>query len=75
MFRQSLDADSNVELKALPPAAAAHLALYGTLQTIGTAENSRRAMLYPTRGRFEAPNWTKDGHTLLFNPSTRTARS
>jgi TolB protein len=58
---------SNVDLKALPPAAADHLGLYSTLQTIGTEDNSRRAMLYTTRGRFEAPNWTRDGKTLIFN--------
>jgi TolB protein len=58
---------SNVELKTLPPARPGNLALYSTLQTIGTEDNSRRAMVYTTRGRFEAPNWTKDGSTLIFN--------
>jgi TolB protein len=58
---------SNVELKALPPAKPGNLALYSALQTIGTEDNSRRAMVYTTRGRFEAPNWMKDGNTLLFN--------
>jgi TolB protein len=58
---------SNVELKALPPGKSDNLALYSTLQTIGTEDNSRRTMLYTTRGRFEAPNWRKDGNTLLFN--------
>jgi hypothetical protein len=58
---------SNVDLKALPPAKPDGLALYSTLQTIGTEDNSRRVMVYTTRGRFEAPNWTKDGNTLLFN--------
>jgi TolB protein len=58
---------SNVELKPLPPAKPDDLALYSALQTIGTEDNSRRAMVYTTRGRFEAPNWTKDGNTLLFN--------
>jgi TolB protein len=58
---------SNVELKALPPTRPDNLALYSTLQTIGTEDNSRRAMVYTTHGRFEAPNWMKDGNTLLFN--------
>ena len=58
---------SNVELKSLPPIPADELTLYSTLQTIGTEDESRRAMVYTTRGRFEAPNWTKDGDTLLFN--------
>ena len=58
---------SKVELKTLPPAKVGNLALYSTLQTIGTEDNSRRAMVYTTRGRFEAPNWSRDGSTLLFN--------
>jgi Tol biopolymer transport system component len=58
---------SNVELKAPPPAIAGNLDIYSTLQTIGTEDNSRRAMVYTTRGRFEAPNWTKDGGTLFFS--------
>jgi type 1 glutamine amidotransferase len=58
---------SNVELKALPPAKPDNLELYSALQTVGTGDNSRREMVYTTRGRFEAPNWTKDGKTLLFN--------
>ena len=58
---------SNVELKSLPPTTPDALALYSTLQTIGTEDNSRRAVVYTARGRFEAPNWTRDGNTLLFN--------
>jgi hypothetical protein len=58
---------SNVQLRALPPAKPVDLALYSSLQTMGTTDNSRRAMVYTTRGRFEAPNWTKDGKALLFN--------
>jgi TolB protein len=58
---------SNVEIKTLQPAQPGDLALYSALQTIGTEDNSRRAMVYTTRGRFEAPNWTKDGNALLFN--------
>jgi WD40 repeat protein len=58
---------SNVELKSLSPLPPDKLTLYSTLQTIGTEDMSRRAMVYTTRGRFEAPNWAKDGNTLLFN--------
>jgi hypothetical protein len=58
---------SNVELRSLPTIPPGELALYSTLQTIGTEDMSRRAMVYTTRGRFEAPNWAKDGNTLLFN--------
>ena len=65
---------SNVALKALTPATAGNLALYSTLQTIGTQDNSRRATVYTTRGRFEAPNWSRDGSTLLFNQDGKIMR-
>ena len=42
--------------------------LYSTLQTIGIEENFRRAMVVATGpGRMEAPNWSRDGKTLIFN--------
>jgi WD40 repeat protein len=65
---------SNVEFKGLPPATAGSLVLYSTLQTIGTPDNSRRAMVYTTRGRFEAPNWSRDGSTLLFSQDGKIMR-
>jgi TolB protein len=58
---------SSIELKSLAPLPPGELALYSTLQTIGTEDNSRRGVVYTTRGRLEAPNWTKDGNSLLFN--------
>jgi TolB protein len=59
---------SSVELQPLTHSASSQFALYSTLQTIGIQDNFRRAlMVYTTKGRFEAPNWTKDGTTLLFN--------
>ena len=59
---------SNVELQSLTHSSSAQLALYSTLQTIGIQDNFRTAhMVYTAKGRFEAPNWTKDGSTLLFN--------
>lgn len=43
-------------------------ARYSTLQTIGIEENFRRAMAVATGSeRMEAPNWSKDGKTLIFN--------
>lgn len=59
---------ANVELKALsPPAAAARLALYSTLQTISIDNNARMAMVVLTeRSRIEAPNWSRDGKSLIF---------
>src|SRR3569833_2592897 len=39
-----------------------------TLQTVGIEENFRRALVVTTgSGRMEAPNWSKDGKTLIFN--------
>src|SRR5664279_3672316 len=59
---------SNVELQPLTASSSTQLVLHSTLQTIGLQDNFRRAlMVYTTQGRFEAPNWTKDGSTLLFN--------
>ncbi|MEO8736356.1 MAG: DPP IV N-terminal domain-containing protein [Edaphobacter sp.] len=59
---------SNVELKTLTAGTPAVLALYSTLQTIGIEDNFRSAtMVYTTKGHFEAPNWTKDGKSLIFD--------
>ena len=42
--------------------------LYSTLNTIGDDADFRRVVIVTsTRGRFEAPNWTRDGKTLIFN--------
>ena len=64
---------SNVELKQLtPPATPARLTLYSTLQAIEIADNSRRAtILYSQPGRFQAPNWSRDGKSLVFNQEGR----
>ncbi len=62
---------SHVELKPLEPVVATNPSprvLYSTLQTIATDENARRAtVIYSAQGRFEAPNWTRDGKGLLFD--------
>lgn len=60
---------SNVELTPLTaPAAPAQLALYSTLQTIGIEDNFRRALVVLTgKGHMEAPNWTRDGKSLIFD--------
>ena len=64
---------SNVELKKLTPATPSALALYSTLQTIAIDESARVATVaYTAEGHVEAPNWTRDGKTLIL---TRTARS
>ena len=60
---------SDVELAALtPPTIPATLALYSTLQTIGIEDNFRRAMVITTeRAHLEAPNWSRDGKSLIFD--------
>jgi TolB protein len=64
---------SNVELNALAaPPAPSTLALYSTLQTIGIEDNFRRALVVATdKGHMEAPNWTRDGKSLIFNRDGR----
>ncbi len=60
---------ADVKLDALKPETnGGQAALYSTLQTIGIEENFRRAIVVATGpGRMEAPNWSRDGKTLIFN--------
>lgn len=60
---------SNVKLETgLAGSGAEKMVAYSTLQTIGIEENFRRALVVTTgAGRMEAPNWSKDGKTLIFN--------
>jgi Tol biopolymer transport system component len=60
---------SDVELATLtPPTTPATLALYSTLQTIGIEDNFRRATMITTdRAHLEAPNWSRDGKSLIFD--------
>ena len=44
--------------------------LYSFLEVIGAESGDRRA-IYAAEGRFEAPNWMKDGKSLLFNREGR----
>src|SRR3984957_112397 len=45
-----------------------HAVLYSTLETIGIEDNFRRAMVIATGvEKMEAPNWSRDGKTLIFN--------
>jgi len=54
---------SNVDLKMGSPG---QPALFSTLETVAIAGMDRQ-VVYAARGRFEAPNWTPDGGSLLFN--------
>ncbi len=63
---------SNVELTQEKPATG-HPVLYSTLETIGVDSADRR-VAYLAQGRFEAPNWTRDGKAFLFNRNGRIER-
>jgi TolB protein len=60
---------SNLELKRLtPPKESAQMALYSTLQTIGLdADSPRSTVVSSLRGHMEAPNWSRDGNSLIYN--------
>ncbi len=60
---------AHVELEPLmAPATPAPMALYSTLQTIAIDDKSRMAFVIQTgKGQMEAPNWSRDGKTLIFN--------
>jgi TolB protein len=59
---------SKVESKSLTPPASATTTLYSSLQTVPIDPGSRRgSMVYTMQGRFEAPNWSRDGKALVFD--------
>ena len=60
---------SNVDLSTPPPVSpSATLALYSTLQTISIDDTARRATIITSdRAHMEAPNWSRDGKTLIFD--------
>ncbi|HSY93730.1 MAG TPA: hypothetical protein VK812_20390 [Candidatus Binatus sp.] len=57
---------SNVELSQPAHAEAGKPVLYSTLETV-TIDSADRRVKYLAEGRFEAPNWTRDGRLFLFN--------
>lgn len=56
---------ANVELKSLTPSSPPPV-LYSSLETIGISSTDRQ-VIYFAQGRFEAPNWSRDGSYFLFN--------
>lgn len=56
---------SNVELTQAGPASG-QPTLYSTLETVVVSSADRR-VAYMAQGRFEAPNWMRDGSAFLFN--------
>jgi hypothetical protein len=63
---------SNVELTQPGPATGEPV-LYSTLETVAIDSADRRVS-YLAAGRFEAPNWTRDGKAFLFNRDGRIER-
>ena len=64
---------SNVELAAPPAAATGRPVLYSTLET-QTISSSDRRVVHVTPTRIEAPNWLRDGSTLIYNSGGRIFR-
>ena len=64
---------SDLKLSAGSPAAASAPILYSTLETQTISSTDRRVVrVFP--GRIEAPNWTKDGASLIYNSGGRLHR-
>ena len=55
----------HLKIEPLPATASAGQ-LWSTLETV-KVESSDRRVAYTVAGHFEAPNWTRDGNSLVFN--------
>jgi TolB protein len=64
---------TNVDLAAPPAASTARPTLYSTLETQAMSSTDRR-VVHVTPRRIEAPNWLKDGQTLIYNSGGRIFR-
>lgn len=62
---------SNVDL--VTGASAEQPTLYSTLERVAISSTDRQ-VVYIATGRFEAPNWTRDGQSFLFNREGRIER-
>ena len=60
---------SNVEIEKLTaPPESKQMALYSTLKTVEINDDFTRSIVVRSiRGHMEAPNWTRDGKSLIFN--------
>ena len=56
---------SNVQLRSVAAPTGTPV-LYSTLETVAANSTDRQALYY-SQGRFEAPNWSRDGSYFLFN--------
>ncbi|HZQ96728.1 MAG TPA: hypothetical protein VFA67_17080 [Candidatus Sulfotelmatobacter sp.] len=63
---------SNVQLTQPSPSADDPV-LYSTLETV-TIDSADRRVAYIAKGKFEAPNWTRDDSAFLFNREGRIVR-
>jgi hypothetical protein len=62
---------SNVEFTSGgAPSTAARPELHSTLETVSISSGNR-TVVHHTRGRMEAPNWTRDGSSLIYNSGGR----
>ena len=64
---------SSVEIENQTAPAGRKPVLYSTLETI-PAQGGDRRVVYAVEGRIEAPNWSRDGATLLYNSQGRLYR-
>ena len=64
---------SNVEIATTAPPAGTKPAVESTLEIIAIASKDRR-VVYHTGDRIEAPNWTPDSKSLIFNRNGRLYR-
>jgi TolB protein len=64
---------SNVELTTPKFDATAKVELYSSLETFAVTSNDRH-MIYSAAERFEAPNWSRDGASLVYNGGGRLHR-
>ncbi|HEU4751665.1 MAG TPA: hypothetical protein VFU47_01075, partial [Armatimonadota bacterium] len=64
---------ANVELSAPLRASTRQPVLYSTLETQAIGSTDRR-VVHVTPSRIEAPNWLRDGNTLLYNSGGRIYR-
>ncbi len=64
---------SNIQVTRLEMPANAKPAVESTLEIVSVSSKDRRVVFH-TRDRIEAPNWTQDGKTLIFNRNGRLFR-
>jgi TolB protein len=67
---------AHVELKPLvAPSAAPAMALYSSLKAAGVDPGARRAIVtFTAKARVMAPNWSRDGASLIFNQDGKMYR-